>query len=312
MATAKLPRCEIIPLPNRRARFQIDGSPVTTWHFHHDAPRPFFYPVLGPEQTELTRMGHPGAPNHDHNRSVWFAHHKVLGIDFWSDRTTAVIRQVRWLAYEDGDEEARMGVELEWRDGHEPRPLLKQTLLVAVIPDERGQWSLELQSHLIPTSNLLELGRTNFGLLAVRVARSISVRFGGGALQDSEGRVGERAMFGRRAEWVDYSGSARSGESQVGRRVGISVMDHPSNPTHPCHWHVREDGWMGASLCYADAIELTPAKPLKLRYQLWMHDGGCEPEAIGRRYSAFAASSPMQLVTRPAPHRQFGIRRPAG
>ncbi len=43
-------------------------------------------------------MGHPGAPNHDHHRSIWFAHNKLLGIDFWSDRTRQreSVRRVGW------------------------------------------------------------------------------------------------------------------------------------------------------------------------------------------------------------------------
>ena len=47
----------------------------------------------------LTRMGHPGAPDHDHHQSIWFAHHKVMGIDFWGNASGAVIRQLQWLAY---------------------------------------------------------------------------------------------------------------------------------------------------------------------------------------------------------------------
>ena len=62
--------------------------------------------ALGPASGEsLTRMGHPGAPDHDHHRSIWFAHEKVSGVNFWTDLTTAKIRQKQWLAYEDGDGE---------------------------------------------------------------------------------------------------------------------------------------------------------------------------------------------------------------
>ena len=84
-----IPRCRILPLPDSQTSFQIDGHERLRWHSGESYPRPFFYPLLGPTGSPLTRMGHPGAPNHDHHRSIWFAHHKVLGIDFWSDQTPA-------------------------------------------------------------------------------------------------------------------------------------------------------------------------------------------------------------------------------
>ncbi len=310
MSNHSLSRCEIVPLPDQQVRFQIDGREVTCWHGSHSAPRPFFFPLLGPGDTWLTRMGHPGAPNHDHHRSVWFAHHHVSGIDFWSDNTSSRVRQQRWLAFADGDEECRFAFELDWLDaGHDPQPLMKQTLLGAVIPDEDQQWLLEFQAEFTPTSQMLELGKTNFGFLAVRVARTISAVFGGGQLRDSEGRVGERAIFGRRARWMDYSGPARSGQTGQARTVGICIMDHPDNRTHPCHWHVRDDGWMGASVCFAEPIMIEPTRPLSLRYQLWIHDGPCDPAAIERRFVSFAGRHRLELTKRPRPHEHFGITR---
>jgi hypothetical protein len=64
----------------------------------------FFYPFNGPSGETLTRMGHPGAPIHDHHRSVWWAHAKVDGENYWGGETKARIRQKLWLAYADGDE----------------------------------------------------------------------------------------------------------------------------------------------------------------------------------------------------------------
>ncbi len=309
MSNQALHRCEFIPLPDRRVRFQIDGREVACWHGSNSAPRPFFYPILGPGDTEVTRMGHPGAPDHDHHRSVWFAHHKVVGVNFWADTTPAVIRQARWLAYEDGDREGRFGFELEWLDGHDPRPLMKQTLLGALIPAEDGQWLLELQAEFTPTSETLELEKTNFGFLAVRVARSISAAFGGGELVDSEGRRGERAIFGKQARWMDYSGPARSRATNTSREVGICLMDHPHNPTHPCHWHVRSDGWMGASVCYAEPVVIERVRPLLLRYQLWIHDGLCDQAAIDKRFDTFASRPALKLERRPRAYSQWGISR---
>ena len=178
------PRCQIVPLPGNQVAIGIDGHERLRWHAGKDAPRPFLFPLIGPSGLPLTRMGHPGAPNHDHHRSVWFAHHKVLGIDFWSDQTEAVIRQQGWLAYEDGNEEARMAVELHWFDGHDPQPLIAQQVIFAITPGEsrdgsqHAELTLEIQTSMTSFADSLELGQTNFGLLAVRMAKSLSAVFG--------------------------------------------------------------------------------------------------------------------------------------
>ena len=91
-------KCEVIPLPDHQFQFLINGQEKTRWHFGPSYPRPFFFPTIGASGESLTRMGHPGAPNHDHHRSIWFAHHKVFGQNFWGDGTGTRIQQAEWLA----------------------------------------------------------------------------------------------------------------------------------------------------------------------------------------------------------------------
>ena len=95
------PRCRVVPLPGHRTAFEFGGKEVLVWHYGKEYPRPFFYPLRSREGTVLTRMGHPGAPDHDHHRSVWFAHHKVAGVNFWGDEGTNLgrVRQKQWLAW---------------------------------------------------------------------------------------------------------------------------------------------------------------------------------------------------------------------
>ena len=297
-------KCQILPLPDHQTSFLIEGVERTRWHFGPNYPRPFFYPLVGPSGTSLTRMGHPGASNHDHHRSVWFAHHKVLGIDFWSDNTEAKIRQTQWLAYEDGDNEAVMAVELGWYDGHDPRALMKQQLVAAVSPGSDSEWFLELQSTFTPMSETLELEKTNFGFLAVRVAKHISEYFGGGKLTNSEGRTSEAAIFGRKAEWMDYSGPAPNGDFE-----GITYCAHPSNLRYPSRWHVREDGWMGASPCMDESFVVTKKEPLVLRYLLHVHKGKVEPNRATATAKSFHDSASFQVAKTSAKHLHLTVER---
>ena len=300
----KIPRCQVLPQADSQVSFQIDGHERLRWHYGTAYPRPFFYPLLGPSGSTLTRMGHPGAPNHDHHRSIWFAHAKVLGIDFWSDQTSARIRQKQWLAYQDSDDEAAMAVRLEWFDGHDPQPLVEQELVAAVRPAADDETLVELQATFRPRSRSLEFGKTNFGFLAVRVAKNISAYFGGGQLTDSEGREGEPAIFGQRARWVDYSGPVPGD-----RLEGITFFDHPSNPGHPTHWHVREDGWMGASACMAGPVEISTEQPLVLRYLLHAHRGSASSALSEPVAAAFAATPRYEVLKATVKHTTFTIQR---
>lgn len=85
--------CEAEPLTGQSVSLRWDGREVTRWHYSGDYLRPFFFSLSGSSGQLLTRMGHPGAPNHVHHRSVWIAHDGVDGIDFWSDQTGARVRQ---------------------------------------------------------------------------------------------------------------------------------------------------------------------------------------------------------------------------
>lgn len=307
-----LPRCELLPLPEHQVEYLVAGQPRTRWHFGPQYPRPFFYPLRGPSGASLTRMGHPGAENHDHHRSVWFAHQKVEGVDFWSDRTAARIRQLHWYAYRDGDEECVLACRLGWFD-EQQHQLLDQDVVAALRPLPEGEQLLEFQLTLRPgpQRETVQLQQTNFGILAVRVAKSLSVHFGGGSLRSSEGGASEREIFGKPARWVDYSGPVAVGTGDRRHSVveGITYFDHPANPNSPAHWHVREDGWMGASLCMHQGYTVKAERPLVLRYLLHTHRGPYAADRARAAYDQFQQRSGFEIVKSARKHRQYEVRR---
>jgi hypothetical protein len=313
-------RCEVLPLEDQQVAFAIDGVEKLRWHFGSNYPRPYFYPLLGPSGAVLTRMGHPGAPDHDHHQSIWFAHNKLNGLDFWGNGKGTSIRQKQWLCYQDGPTEAVMAVLLGWYDS-QGAEMLEQELIVAILPvDIAGagappEHALELQFTLKPGADVesVELEQTNFGWLAVRVAKGISAHFGSGQLTNSHGAQGESACFGQSAAWMDYSGSVTVGQRAERKSLveGITFFDHPSNPRYPTHWHVRQDGWMGASYGLVEAAQITESNPLTLRYLLHAHSGNYDPAKAQGVAQQFAARSAFELLKRPQPHLSFSAQRRA-
>ncbi len=305
-------RCEIVPLPEHQASFRVDGVERTRWYFGDTYPRPFLFPVLGPSGSSLTRMGHPGAPNHDHHRSVWLAHHDVGGVDFWSDLTQSQIRQKSWRVYRDGDNEAIMASVCGWFDSQQ-HELLEQDVVVAIVPLPEGELAIEFCLTMRPGGDRKStmLGRTNFGFLAVRVAKTLSIHFGGGKLTGSGNQNGEGEIFGKRLHWVDYSGPVACGRGPDRKTVieGITFFDHPDNPRFPTHWHVREDGWMGASFCMQQEYDVVTAKPLVLRYLLYVHRGACSMSKAEKIETFFARRPGLVVVASTRPHQQYDVSR---
>lgn len=302
-------RCEAIPVADQQVSLRIDGREIARWNASPLAPRPYLYPLNGPSGACLTRMGHPGAPNHDHHRSVWFAHHKLLGIDFWSEDSPARIRQQGWLVYQDGADAAVMAVRLGWFDGHDPQPLVEQEVILVVRPLDNGEYLLDWQLRFTPHAEQIEFQKTNFGFLAVRVAKSMSAVFGAGMLTDSEQRSGEKAIFGQSARWVDYSGPVVVESSEERRTVteGITYFDHPSNPTHPSRWHVRDDGWMGCAPCLEGPLTTTKASPLSLRYGFYIHSGPADQARMEHAWMHWLGMPRLSVQKGTKPHLQFEL-----
>ena len=304
-----LPSVQVLPVADDQVSFEVNGVERLRWHFARRYPRPFFHPLIGPSGRPLTRMGHPAAPDHDHHRSIWFAHTHVGGVSFWEEGKEPQLRQERWVLYEDAPGEAAMVVELGWYDAHNVR-LMRQQQIVALRPvgpasppSDLGEIELEVQATFTPEMETLELGKTNFGFFAVRVAKSLSAHYGGGRLSNSEGAIGEKNIHEKIARWVDYSGPIIRDAWE-----GITYFDHPTNPHQPTLWHVRDDGWMSASFNQRQSYELKKANPLMLRYLLHVHRGDLDRAGAKAVFQRFAGRTPFELVPRAAPHRH-AIRR---
>lgn len=305
-------RCEVVPVADHQVSFRIDGDEKFCWNFGDSYPRPYFYPFRGPSGAVLTRMGHPGAPNHDHHQSIWFAHHSVNGLDFWSNGQPTAIRQKQWYAYEDGDKEAIMASMLQWLDG-DGQPVMHQELVAAIIPLDDGEFAMELQSTLSAATknSSVELAKTNFGFLAVRVAKSISAKFGGGVLTNSDGHTGEENVFSKSARWMDYSGPVAIGTGQDRTSVveGMTCFDHPSNIHSPSPWHVRQDGWMGAAVNLNEGIRLDEQNQVTLRYLIHSHRGPMDPARAEIQHREFSQRPGFEVTQKTKPGYQFNVKR---
>jgi hypothetical protein len=280
-----VPLLQLVPQPYQQIAFERAGREIARYHFGADLRRPFVFPLIGPGGRSLTRMGHPHDPEgHSHHNSVWITHHDVNGVSFWGDRGTnhgrIVHQRIEHLLDGNGTE-ASIISHNNWITD-KGQTLLEERRQTALKLLPRGEYFLIVDLELNAKARPVTLGRTPFGLIGVRVAKPIGVRDGGGRIRNSEGGVNEAGVHWRPARWVDYSGRL-SGPSIE----GITLMDHPTNPNHPSFFHVRDDGWMGASLTFDSDRKIEPGRPLKLRYGLYVHWELRPPRFIEGRWDEF-------------------------
>ena len=282
-APKAVPMMQIIPMPYDQASFQRDGIELTRYHFGSTLHRPFLFPIIGPSGRSLTRMGHPHDPeSHSHHNSVWISHHDVNGTNFWADRGDGKIRHKRIIEYKDTDDYASLIAENEWinKDG---TALLLETRRITAIPLPDSEWLLMIDMKFKAAKGPVTLGKTPFGMIGVRMTKTIGVHDGGGTIRNSEGAINEKEIFWKRAKWVDYSGAITNDHLE-----GITLFDHPDNPNFPSHFHVRNDGWMGASLTFDAPREIYSDKSLQLRYGLYVHNDMKSPKEIQENWKRFS------------------------
>jgi Methane oxygenase PmoA len=288
----KLPRMQILPLPNGQASVTRDDVELTRYHFGNQNERPFLYPLNGPSGKSLTRMGHPHDPfGHSHHNSVWMAHYDVDGVNFWGDKSNAgrIVHQ-RILEYEDGDRGVAIGSHNRWMIAQESKMEDYRRYQIESLENGETFLMVDIELHA-PPKHSVTLGKTSFGLLSVRMAKSMGVHDGAGRIRNSEGAVNEAGVHWKPAQWCDYSGAVSDAVIE-----GITLLDHPGNFNHPTTFHVRDDGWMGASLTYDGPRVIEPGQPLQLRYGLYVHAGLQTRGQLQSRWQAFAATEPPKSL----------------
>ncbi|MCE9605411.1 MAG: PmoA family protein [Planctomycetia bacterium] len=300
-----VPAMQVEPLPHSEARFLHHDRELIRYHFAADDRRPFLYPVVGPSGRSLTRMGHPRDPvGHSHHNSIWISHHIVNGVNFWGDAGPKlgriVTKQIEQL--DDADDSAWLTALNHWIDEEARTVLLVERRRIEVRPLNGKDYLIVVDLELSADKQPTVLEKTPFGLVGVRMRKTIGVHDGGGRILNSAGAVNEKGIAGKDgvfwkpARWCDYSGPVTATATE-----GLTLFDHPMNPNHPTVFHVRDDGWMGASLTFAAPRTLEPGKPLRLRYGFYIHDKLLDVPTIDGQWQAFSKLPSLDTLVKPKP-----------
>jgi hypothetical protein len=294
-----------------RVRVEIGGQLFTEYIFQ-GAPKPYLYPVLAADGTELMRhfpmkQGVPGeVEDHPHHRSLWFTHGNVNGIDFWaegSDKKGRIVNQSVEHSAKDGVGTIRARNQWVGPDGT-VHVTDETTLRLRGTADARFlDYEVTLKA---PAGKPVVFGDTKEGSMAIRLPlwmtppHSYSVNKqrkkheGTGTIINAEG-VKNTPTWGKRSPWVDYHGP------KDGKVYGVAMFDHPSNPRHPTWWHVRDYALFAANPFGKHDFENLKDQPkageltipaggsVTFRWRFYFHPGDEKAAKVAEQYQAYAA-----------------------
>jgi hypothetical protein len=246
--------------------------------------KPCFYPLTA-HGTNILR-GYPledragEAKDHPHHTGVYFAFGEVNGKEYWSK--TAI--ENKSVKKEAGPVYARIRSENHWgQDLVE----IQDVLVLNAGPDALLDFTITLTAANGPVVFGKDLKMAKEGAFSVRVATGLTDNAkkdpGMNLMVDSKGNKGEAAIRADNAPWVDYVGTVD------GKKVGVSVMNHPSSFRYPTDWHVRAYGLFAANPWIRKGENtLEKGQSLTLRYRVYVHAGDTAEGKVAAVNAGFA------------------------
>lgn len=306
----------------------VDGQPFTSYVFWDDQKKPILYPLRTSRGTVVTR-GYPlekvagERTDHPHHISSWFNYGNINGVDFWNTppdgvrRDRGVIERFGVIKHraakivKSGKGMAQLDTTMDWimPDGSKIMQEDDQNVFRAA-KDVR---IIDRIITLTAQDKKVVFNDSKEGALGIRVTRALEEPSTkpevftdangnptkvpvmdntgvAGVYLSSEGKVGEKEAWGKRAKWMTLSGTVK------GEDVVVGIFDHPKNPTYPTYWHARGYGLFAANPFGAKEFTngattlnytLEPGQKATFRFRILIHSGKLTKEQTEALYQQF-------------------------
>jgi len=286
---------------------EINGQPFTVFYISgKDLNRPYLHPLRSASGRVVNRSFPAGqlpgeTTDHPHHAGLFYGHGDVNGYNYWAIENVPtkpnptmgriVLKDV--LSVKGGKESGTVDVVFNWLtpDG---TPLLIETRKMTFYAHPNLR-IIDFDFDLAAIGKVV-FRDTKEGTFAMRMATALEEPSAQGqnaatgiprtgTLMNAQGGTREANVWGKRSEWVDYSGTLD------GEPVGVVMMDHPDNPRHPTYWHSRGYGLhsinpFGVSDFLNDktqngSLTLEPGQHVRFRYRVIIHPAASRDSLAG-------------------------------
>ncbi|MBI4904198.1 MAG: PmoA family protein [Acidobacteria bacterium] len=281
---------------------EIDGKPFSDLYVGGEGVRkPFLHPLRSATGKVVSRH-YPMAQvdgetkDHPHHTGLWFNHGDVNGIDFWgsspmgrNDKGAKIVMK-KISQVKSGKQQGTISGDFEWQAGDGTAVLKEARTMTFYSGKDRRVFDIDVKLTAVKDA---KFGDTKEGSFAIRIADALKEQKGRGKMVNAGGAAGEKQVWGKPSPWVDYAGTLE------GEAVGIAILDHPSNPGHPTHWHSRAYGLFAANIFglhdfYNDKSKdgsrtLKAGESLRFRWRIVIHPGDAAAANIAGEFQKFSA-----------------------
>ncbi len=311
---------KITPGPEKIA-VEIGGKPFGDFYVAgHDVTKPYLWPLRAASGTYVTRAfpmqeaeDEKGMPkDHLHQRGMWLAHEVVTPastgqkIDFWNNDISYLTTPRRGAEKDllgrmtlHGPVEVKSGAKVgtikatfDWSEARAGAPILRETRVMTFHDDPQLR-VIDVDATFTALEKVT-FGDSKDGFFGIRMRPVLQEDKGTGKITNADGLVGEKALWGKPSRWADYSGEIQ------GEKVGLAILDHPSNLHSPVRWHARAYGLFAANpfglavftndKTQNGAVTLDKGQSMRFRYRVVIHPGDAQSADIEGLWKQFAAA----------------------
>ena len=272
----------------------VDGKPFTVFHYGAESGKPYLAPIRSASGKIVTRRfpmeaAAGDSTDHLHHTGLWFSYDDVNGVKFWENDPSYKHPNmgkivVRSADFQEGDKAGSISAVLEWR-GPKGELLIVENRKMIFHSDPKLR-IVDFEITLTAGEDLT-FGDTKEGAFAIRLAETLTEKKGG-KMVNAAGATGMAQVWGKRSDWVDYSGEVE------GEKLGVAILDYPQNPRHPTYWHARDYGLFALDPFGAHAFDATQpeshwqlpkGKQLVFRWRVVVHPGDAQSGGVAALYS---------------------------
>lgn len=235
----------------------------------------YIHPLWGPDGAVLTE---DFPIDHLHHRGVFWAWHqvwingkrigdpweikdfqqKVTNIELWTQKngSTLLKTKVNWLSE-------------QWKKNGQKVPYLEEITIIIIHPKTKNFRRIDFEISLSALVKNLSVGgsedKKGYSGFSVRMILPDDVAFTG-----PEGDVKAENTAVQSPGYINVSGNM----GKNGKKAGIVIVDHPSNPGYPQPWILRNKNSMQNAVFPGNGtVPVLSSVPLVLKYSMVVYSG---------------------------------------